>query len=194
VSFLPYKEVLTDPALSTGRAVLLDRDGTVNAEGQFVHDPAQLTYIPGALDALKRLAATDYRIIIVTNQGGIGAGYYTLDQYKAVMRKFVGDIAAAGGRIDAHYCCPHHSKDGCACRKPGAGMIEAAVRDFSLDPARCAMVGDRTSDIAAGHNGKCRQSILVLTGDAGTDGRTNAVPHYTAEDLSDAVTYILHHG
>jgi D-glycero-D-manno-heptose 1,7-bisphosphate phosphatase len=189
-----YKEVITETGSGNGRAVFLDRDGTINAEGRFVTDPAHLVYIPGALESLARLARTDYRIIVVTNQGGIGSGYYTLDQYKAVMARFIQDVRAAGGRIDAHYCCPHHHAAGCGCRKPGTGLIDAAIHDFSLDPGQCAMVGDRTSDIAAGHGAKCRHSILVLTGDAGRDGRAPAVPTYTAKDLSAAIDHILSHG
>lgn len=151
---------------SVGRpAAFLDRDGTLIAEREYLADPAGVELIPGAADALRRLAAAGYRLVIVTNQSGIARGYYGEAEFRAVQRRVEERFAEAGIHFDGVYHCPHHPEitGACECRKPGLGMYRRAARELGLDLARSIYVGDRPSDVlpALELGG---MGFLVLTG------------------------------
>jgi D-glycero-D-manno-heptose 1,7-bisphosphate phosphatase len=130
--------------------VLLDRDGTLIRNVPFLHDPAQVEILPGVIDGLRALEDAGYTLAIVTNQQGIGLGYYTLDQFIAVNQRLLSELGPHGIRIARIYFCPHSMAEECTCRKPAPGMILRAMREFGVTPERTFMVGDQDSDIAAG--------------------------------------------
>jgi histidinol-phosphate phosphatase family protein len=107
--------------------------------------------LPGAAGAIKRLNDAGARVIVVTNQSGIARGLFTVAEYEAVSQRVDDLLAAEKAHIDASYYCPHHpSETGpCSCRKPGTKMFEDAIRDWRLNPARVAYIGDRWRDVAA---------------------------------------------
>ncbi|HEY1016602.1 MAG TPA: HAD family hydrolase [Herpetosiphonaceae bacterium] len=146
-------------------AVFLDRDGTVNVEVNYLSDPGQAVLEAGVAAAIGRLNRAGLPVVVVTNQSGIGRGYYGEADMHAVNRRLAELLAAEGARIDAWYWCPHHPDvtGPCACRKPGTGMFEQAARELDLDLARSWMVGDKPLDVAAGLAAGCRP-ILVTTG------------------------------
>lgn len=131
-------------------AVFLDRDGTVMEDEHYIKSPAQVRLLSGAASAIKRLNDAGILAIVVTNQSGIGRGIFTTADYEAVKRRFEELLAAEGAHIDASYYCPDHPGRGGPndCRKPGTRMFEDAIRDWKLDPARVAYVGDRWRDVA----------------------------------------------
>ena len=132
-------------------AVFLDRDGTVMEDAHYIKSPDQVRLIPGAAKAVKRINDAKVPAIVVTNQSGLARGIFTLEDYQAVRKHFESLLAAEGAHIDASYFCPHHPTvtGQCDCRKPGTRMFEDAIRDFRLNPANVAYVGDRWRDVSA---------------------------------------------
>jgi len=129
--------------------VLLDRDGTIVKSVPFLHEPARVELVPGAAEALVRLQALGLRLAIVTNQQGIGLGYFTMDDFIAVNQAMLKQLAAHGVKISKIYFCPHSLADACPCRKPGARMLERALKDFGFSPGRAFVVGDSAADSGA---------------------------------------------
>jgi histidinol-phosphate phosphatase family protein len=140
---------VTESFLARHPAVILDRDGVLNAKpprAEYVTTPAELQWLPGALDALRLFREAGYKVIVVSNQAGIGRNVMTEQDLATVMRRMYDDAEAAGGRIDAFYHCPHDWDEGCRCRKPAPGMLFSAQRDHHLDLTRTTFVGDDDRD------------------------------------------------
>jgi len=134
-------------------AIFLDRDGVINEDRGYVHQSANFVFLPGVQDALRRLQDAGFVLVIVTNQSGIGRGYFNEADYAALTAYMRAELHRVGVTVDAVYHCPHlpPAKGGvCDCRKPLPGMIERAISELSIDPAKSFMIGDKPSDIAAG--------------------------------------------
>jgi histidinol-phosphate phosphatase family protein len=145
-------------------AVFLDRDGVlIENRPDFLKDWAEVEFLPGALEALARLADSPLAVVIVSNQAAVGRGFLELATAWELHRRIVAEIQRHGGRIDASYLCPHRPEDGCLCRKPAPGMIRQAARDLRLDLAASWLVGDSLRDLEAGRAAGVR-GILVSTG------------------------------
>lgn len=136
------------PALR--RAAFLDRDGTLNEDAHYLRDPDTVRLLPGVVDALRRLAAAGFALVVVTNQSGIARGLITPAQYDAVRARLDALLAEAGITLTATYHCPHHPEVGgeCACRKPGTALHREAAATHGLDLTRSVYVGDRWRDVA----------------------------------------------
>jgi histidinol-phosphate phosphatase family protein len=140
---------VTERFLARKPAVIVDRDGTLNRRpprAEYVTRRDELVWLPGALDALRLLAEEDYTTIVVSNQAGVNRGALTAAQLESVNSWLRADAAAAGGRIDAIYVCPHDWDEGCECRKPRPGMLFQAQRDYDLDLTRTFFLGDDERD------------------------------------------------
>ena len=138
------------PRLNT---LFLDRDGVINKklEGRYIRDWEDFEFISKSRFALSELANKFERIIIITNQQGIGKGIMSKDDLHLLHQKMINEIEKKGGRIDKIYFCPHLEKENCNCRKPRIGMIENAIKDFpSINIKKAYLVGDSSSDIQAG--------------------------------------------
>lgn len=170
-------------------AVFLDRDGTINEHIEYLSDPERFTEIPGAYRAIKRLRDLGFRIIVVTNQPGVGLGYFTKEDFYALTREMMRQASAVGAAFDKIYFCPHSKADGCACRKPGVYFLERAVKELNIDLAKSYVIGDMTSDVQLGINGGCT-AILLKTGRGGEDRMFENSPHYIADDLAGAAEWI----
>lgn len=167
-------------------AIFLDRDGTLMVDTGYVSDPALVTVLPGVSEALRVLKAAGFRLVIITNQSGIGRGFFTEADYHAVHTRLVELVGS--GVLDAAYFCPDHPDVATDRRKPGPGMILEAARDLNLDLARSWMIGDRESDVAAGLAAGTR--AVLLHGEASPPaGATKA--HFVAKDLAQAARFIL---
>ena len=155
-------------------AAFLDRDGTIvhDRPGFYLTDPAALRIYGTAPAALRAISALGYRLIIITNQAGIGRGYMTLARSKAVNRELRRRLERAGVKLDAIYFCPHHPDAGCGCRKPRGGMIEEAVKNHPIDLSRSVVIGDKTCDMKLAELFRLR-SVLVRTG----HGRSELAEH-----------------
>lgn len=144
------------------RAIFLDRDGTIIRDENYLRDPARITFLPGALDALRTLRDRGDALIVITNQSGIARGLIGEDEHTAVRAEFERRLAAeAGLTLDAYAFCPHGPDEGCACRKPAAQMLFDTGKALGIDMARSFMVGDRESDILAGKNAGCKTAFLA---------------------------------
>jgi histidinol-phosphate phosphatase family protein len=130
-------------------AVFLDRDGTLIADRHYLADADQVELLPGIAPAVARLNRAGVPVIVVTNQSGIGRGYFTSADYDRVAARVEALLAMEGARLDATYLCPHAPSDDtpCACRKPGLLLFERAIVDHGLDAKRSFFVGDRWRDV-----------------------------------------------
>ncbi len=146
------------------RAIFLDRDGVINRErSDYVKHWGEFEFLPGTLQAMRRLATLDWPIIVITNQSAIGRGLTTTDAVTNIHRRMIAAVTEAGGRIDAVFVCPHHPNDGCSCRKPRPGLLQRAATTFGLRLTDCFFVGDALSDFLAARAVGC-QPILVQSG------------------------------
>lgn len=134
------------PPAAAQAQVLLDRDGTLLRNVPFLHEPARVELVPGALEALVRLASLPLCFVIVTNQQGIGLGYFGMDDFIAVNQAMLRQLGSHGVKISRIYFCPHSLADGCACRKPGTRLIERALKDFAFRPEQAFLIGNAAAD------------------------------------------------
>jgi len=167
-------------------AVFLDRDGTLMHDVDYCGDPKNVELFHGVPDALRGLKKARYRLIVITNQSGIGRGYFSETEYRAVETELSRQIGE--NIIDATYYCPHLPADSCDCRKPSPQMIHHAAREHHLDLSRSFFIGDKKSDIECGRNAGVR-TILVRTG-YGKETEAH-LADFTAEDLKEAADIIL---
>ncbi|MBZ6383110.1 MULTISPECIES: D-glycero-alpha-D-manno-heptose-1,7-bisphosphate 7-phosphatase [Sphingomonas] len=184
---------IDEPALGTsGRpAVLLDRDGTVIVESNYLCDPAGVALETGAAAGLQVLAASGYVLAVITNQSGIARGRFGWAQTEMVNARVAALLKTAGVDIAGWFVCPHGPADGCACRKPRAGLALAAAAVLGLDLSRSWIVGDKQSDIAAADAVGAR-GVLMLTGHGGNHAAwARAAGHPVAATLHDAAGLIL---
>lgn len=168
-------------------AVLLDRDGTIIVEKEYLSDPAGVELLPGAAAGLRALRALGCLLAVVTNQSGVGRGYYTLDTMHAVNRRMAELLAREGIVLDGIYFCPHAPGSGCACRKPLPGMGLQAARELGFEPRDAVIIGDKLVDLGlAGAMGA--RGILVRTGYGRDEERRVTKQEYisVADDLPDA--------
>jgi D-glycero-D-manno-heptose 1,7-bisphosphate phosphatase len=178
-------------------AVFLDRDGTLIHDRHYLSYPAGVELMAGAGEALARLGGAGLSVVLVTNQSGIGRGYFTEAQYRAVHRRLVEALAAHGAALAGAYHCPDVEDGGPdADRKPGAGMFLRAARDLDLDLARSWFVGDRLRDVAPAARWNARGFLLSLpTSDPAEAEAARRLPGVeVVPSLSEAVDRILEAG
>ena len=146
------------------RAIFLDRDGTLIVEKNYLHRPEDVEIFPGAGAALKRLMDAGFQLIIVTNQSGIGRGYYTLADAERVNGRVCDDLARDGVRFEKCYIAPEAPDQPSRVRKPSPQFLFDARDEFGLSLAESFMVGDKLIDLECGWNAGVKKSILVRTG------------------------------
>ncbi len=178
-------------------AVFLDRDGVINNDGDYVNRAADFELLPGAGKAIRRLNEAGIPVVVVTNQGGVAMEYMSVEELDAVQDRMDEQLEAFGAHVDAVYGALAHPegkvrglRKESLYRKPAAGMLYQAADDLGIDLTASTMVGDTSTDIAAGKNAGCR-TILVRTGFGGRDNRTQATPDATVDDLAEAVELVL---
>jgi D-glycero-D-manno-heptose 1,7-bisphosphate phosphatase len=183
-------------------AVFLDRDGTINEQMGYINHICRFHLLPGAAKAIKKLNDADIPVVVISNQSGLARGYFPEELLGAVHEKMHSLLAEEGAHVDGIYYCPHHPeakeerfRAACNCRKPKPGLVLTAAEEMGLDPEQSYVVGDRWSDIKTAAN--CgATSILVRTGYGRGDEqyigpRQQIQPDYKADDLLEAVTWIL---
>ena len=183
------------------RAIFLDRDGTVNRKNGLVYREEQFELEDGVIEAIRRINRSGYLAILVTNQPVVARGLCSVEDVEDIHKKLETLLGREGVYLDDIRFCPHHPDKGypeedpaykipCHCRKPDIGMIEACAERYNIDLANSWMVGDTTVDIQTGKNAGTR-TALVLTGDAGRDGKYKVTPDLVCDDLGQAVQRIL---
>ena len=145
------------------KAIFFDRDGTLNVDVHYLHDPEQFVWVDGAIDAIRWANTYGYLVIVVTNQSGIARGYYDEAAVQRLHDWMNAELAKHGAHIDAFYYCPHHTEGivptytkACACRKPAPGMLLRAIAEYDIDPAVSLLIGDGEHD--AGDDAGCRRT------------------------------------
>ena len=146
------------------RLVILDRDGTINADSdEYIKSADEWQPLPGALDAIAKLNHAGWHVVIASNQSGLGRGLFDVAALNAMHAKMHKLLTAAGGRVDAIFFCPHSPEDACNCRKPMSGLFEQIGERYGMDLKGVHAVGDTVRDLQAGAAVGC-QPHLVLTG------------------------------
>jgi D-glycero-D-manno-heptose 1,7-bisphosphate phosphatase len=187
-------------------AVFMDRDGCLTEEVGYVNHPSRIRLLPRTAEAVRRLNQAGVPAVMVTNQTGIARGYFSEEVLHATNARMVGELRAAGARLDGVYVCMHHPSEGeppyradCDCRKPRPGLLHRAAAELDLDLPGSVMIGDKLSDVSAGH-AVGAAGVLVLTGYGRGEWeyqrpdrtvRPDVKPDHVAEDLLDAVEWAL---
>jgi D-glycero-D-manno-heptose 1,7-bisphosphate phosphatase len=176
------------------RAVFLDRDGTIIEEKEYLSDPAKVVIFPGAAEALRRLQDAGFLLVIVTNQSGIGRGYYTLADMHRVNERVCAELAKSGVHIQKIYFAPEAPEAPSRGRKPSPQFLFDAREEFGIDLASSYMIGDKLIDLECGCNAAVRQCLLVRTG-YGAEVETIATQKFSSaivvDDLPAAADWIL---
>lgn len=172
------------------RFVVLDRDGTIIEEKNYLSDPDQVVLLPGAVHGLNRFQEIGLGLAVVTNQSGIGRGYFSLDVLDQIHQRMTGLLASEGVDIEGIYCCPHTPSDDCGCRKPETGLIDQASHDLQFDSGSCFVIGDKASDIELGQRVGAT-TFLVSTGYGAETAQDSSVkPDYSVDHLGAAADII----
>lgn len=184
------------PRTGGGKAAFIDRDGVINEERHYVHRIEDFVLLPGVMEGLTLLRDAGYKLVIVTNQAGIARGYYDEAALHRLHDHLRGLLATHGVTLDAIEYCPHHpagSVDAyaiaCECRKPSPGMLLRAAERLDIDLSQSVLIGDKASDIEAGHRAGVRRAILVTSGHAVSAEERTRADHVT-DDLLAAARYI----
>ncbi len=146
------------------KAVFLDRDGVINKEKHYLHKIEDFEFVDGVFKACEHFQKKGYDIVIITNQSGIGRGYYTEEDYQRLTEWMLEQFANNGINIVAVFQCPHTPESNCTCRKPKPGMFLQAIEKFNIEPLQSWVIGDRERDLQAGVAAGIKNTILVKSG------------------------------
>jgi D-glycero-D-manno-heptose 1,7-bisphosphate phosphatase len=172
--------------ISKSPAVFVDRDGTIMENVDYCSDPKQVRIFPGVREAFRRFKSNGFKLIIITNQSGIGRGFFTIEQYRAVEAEVLRQLGS--GLVDATYFCPDVPGQQPSCRKPAPGMILQATQEHRIDLSRSFFIGDKEIDAECGRNAGVR-TIRVQTGSQ--RDTTGSVADWIAKDMPAAAEIIL---
>ncbi len=172
------------------RFVALDRDGTIIVEREYLSSPDQVELLPHAARGLQAMRAQGLGLVVITNQSGVGRGYFersTLDEIHDRLREL---LAAEGIMLDGIYVCPHAPEEGCQCRKPLPTLLQRAAEEHGFDCRECLVIGDKPSDIEMGQAVQAA-TLLVRTGHGARHEAAQTVkPDYVADDLLQAAEMV----
>jgi D-glycero-D-manno-heptose 1,7-bisphosphate phosphatase len=169
------------------RVVILDRDGTIVIDRGYLDDPAGLAFLPGAAQGLKYLHERGFRLVVITNQSGIGRGRFSVERLQEIHERFIDMVRSAGARIEAIYYCPHLPEAGCACRKPGSALLLQAAAELGFDSREAIVIGDKHSDIEFGR--RVNATTIFVRADLAVDGLA-ADADFVVDDLMQAAHII----
>lgn len=163
-------------------AVFLDRDGTVVRDRHFLADPDGLELMPGAAEGLRRMQRAGAQLVVVTNQSGVGRGYFTAEDCERVNERLRELLAAEGVQLAGIYVCPHAPENGCACRKPAPGLFHRAAAELQLELSGSFAIGDKLTDAQAGREAGAFPILLA--------GAVSSADAVTVPDLIAAADVI----
>lgn len=178
------------------KVVFLDRDGVINRDSvDYVKSWQEFEFLPGSLEAIRRLTENGFCIIIITNQSAINRKIFTYDTLTAIHSRMLEAVRSNGGRITDIFFCPHAPQENCDCRKPKPGMILKARQKYNIDLAAAFMVGDNVKDIECARNAGCGRALLVKTGNGRQAEEILAQdknePDFVAANLLEAADWII---
>lgn len=172
------------------KAIFLDRDGVINVDKQYVARIEDFEFKEGIFETLRRLQRAGYLLIVVTNQSGIGRGYYSLEDFQKLTAWKLKRLEEAGIYIDAVYHCPHAPEWHCDCRKPSPKMLLEARDKYAIDMSRSWMIGDKKSDIDAGKRAGVGKTVFVMD----APDRENPGADHAIRDLSELAVLVEKYG
>ena len=179
------------PGIGRRPAIFLDKDGTLVEDVPYNVDPALLRFTPHAFEALRLWRDAGYRLVVVTNQSGLGRGLFDRAALERLHGALVDRLAREGIALDGFFACPHLAEAGCACRKPRAGLLQEAARALGIDLAASWMVGDILNDVEAGHRAGCRSVLLDVGHETEWVPGAMRSPEHRCADLLEAAHAIL---
>ena len=173
---------------AVGRVVIVDRDGTVVVDRHYLDDPDQLQFLPGAAEGLRLLCERGNRVVVVTNQSGVGRGRLSLERLHQINARFLHLVSQVGAKIEGIYYCPHRPEDNCECRKPKTKLVLDAAADLGFEPSNAVVIGDQSGDIELGRR---LGAITMLISEDGlpSDGKPIKAD-YVIRDLLEAAGVI----
>jgi D-glycero-D-manno-heptose 1,7-bisphosphate phosphatase len=169
------------------KVVILDRDGTLVIDRGYMDDPAQLEFEPGAASALRWWHEHGYRMVVITNQSGIGRGYFSAERAEEMNARLHAMVEALGCRLERTYYCPHRPDAGCNCRKPAPGLLIQAASELGFDPRRTVVIGDKPSDIELGQGAGAKTILITADSSAPT---MRVPPDLVTSNLLDAARVV----
>ncbi len=173
------------------RFVFLDRDGTLVRDRGYVHRLEDYELLPGVVSGLRKLARAGFRLVVVTNQSGIGRGYFSAGDFARFQTQLTADLVGQGVRVERTYHCPHRPDEGCGCRKPAPALLERAQRELGADLGASWVIGDSESDVELAKRAGCRGAVLLGAAE-GQRGLTDGAG-LRATDLESAADIVLAH-
>jgi D-glycero-D-manno-heptose 1,7-bisphosphate phosphatase len=166
--------------------LFIDRDGTLIEERNYLSDPNDVQLLPGAWEGLKAFRAAGFRLILLTNQSGVGRGFFTEGRLAEIHDRMNAMLAVHGVALDYILYCPHKPDDACSCRKPNTALAVRAMAEYPNVPLRVIVIGDKESDIEMGKR-LSATTVLVRTGYGEWElGRGKVAADYVANDILDA--------
>ena len=169
------------------KAVFIDRDGTIAKDVPYCSSPEQFELLPGAGEGIKQLNVAGFKVIIITNQSGIGRGYFSEATLACIHEKMKADLAGCGAHIDGIYYCPHHPDENCDCRKPKPNLIIRAAREHGVDLSQSYLIGDSDKDIEAGKASGC-MTFLISHKEKSVEQKAD----YVVDSLLEAARLLQH--
>ncbi len=175
------------------KLIILDRDGVINYDSNdYIKNPDEWRAIPGSLEAIAELNRAGYRVVVASNQSGIGRGFYDVPMLNKIHEKMAHELKLVGGYVDEVFYCPHLARDHCSCRKPQPGLLHQIQKKYQMNLADVFFIGDKWTDIEAAKSAGCKP-LLILTTLSETDLKNNAAHADTPAflNLQDAVRYVI---
>ena len=169
---------MSDP--TADKVVILDRDGTIVVDRNYLSDPGGLEFLPGAAEGLRSLHRQGYRLVVITNQSGVGRGLFSLERLAAMNRRLMEMVQENGALLERIYCCPHRPEDRCLCRKPRPKLLLDAASELGFTPRRAIVIGDKAGDVEFGRNVGATTMLIGSIGEA----------DYVVRDLTHAATVL----
>lgn len=171
------------------KAIFLDRDGVINVEKNYVYKKEDFEFIDGVFDTLKQLQELGYKLFIITNQSGIGRGYYTVDDFEKLTSWILSEFEKYQISISQVEFCPHNPDEECLCRKPKTGMIENILKNHKIDLEKSWLIGDKKSDILCGKSAGIKNTIQVKTGHDFDE--KDSLANFTCDSIKEAKDIII---
>lgn len=168
------------------KVVVLDRDGTMVIDRDYLSDPEGLEFLPGAAEGLRLMYRRGYRLVVITNQSGVGRGYFSLDRLHEMNDRLMDMVRGVGARIERIYYCPHRPDEDCPCRKPQTKLLMDAAAELGFDPTGAIVIGDKSSDVELGRRAG---ATTMLIASAGSDNQAVKADH-VVPDLSAAAEVV----
>jgi D-glycero-D-manno-heptose 1,7-bisphosphate phosphatase len=173
------------PTRACDKVVILDRDGTLVIDRGYLADPAGLEFEASAANALRLLYSRGYRLVVVTNQSGVGRGFFPRERVLEMNDRLLAMAGEIGVKIEGIYFCPHAPEAGCECRKPAQGLMRQAAAELGFDPARAFVIGDQETDVEFGRNAGA--TTLLIAVQPSSEGAPSAADHIVPDLMAAAL-------